>query len=106
MTLEAPCPCAAGFRLAEDGGEIGFVISELGTFFDLTEKRFQRDHGIDLFQAGIAERSLEKRAHQGGLLLIEFLQCQAFAFAGDEAPVFALVGGEGEDGLLRLCFVE
>jgi hypothetical protein len=38
MTLEAPCPCAAGFRLAEDGGEIGFGIAELGTFFDLTEE--------------------------------------------------------------------
>ena len=106
MTLEAPCPRAAGFRIAEDGGEIGLVVTELGTLFDLTEKGLQRDHGIDLFQAGIAERGLEKRADEGGLLFIEFLDRNAFTLAGDEAPVLALVGGEGKLRFFRLCFIK
>ncbi len=106
MTLEAPRPCAAGFRLAEDGGEIGLVVAELGTFLDLTEKGLQRDHGIDLFQAGIAERGLEQRADEGGLLFIEFLDRNALAVAGDKAPVLALVGGEGELRFLRLILIK
>lgn len=106
VPFEAPAPGAGGGGLAENGGEVGLGVAELGAFLDLSKEGLESNDGIDLGEARVAEGGLEELADESGLFFGEGFEWDAVAFGGDVVPVLSLLWGEGETGFLCLSFIQ
>lgn len=60
VALETPAPGAGRVGFAEDGGVVFGFVAELGAVFDLGEKTFEGDDGIDFKESLLAHGGFEK----------------------------------------------
>ncbi len=106
VAFETPSPCALCGRFTEDGGEVGFRVTELRFFFDFREEGFESHDGIYFIEAWLAEGGFKQGLYELDLFISELFEGDTFAFTWDEAPVFTFIRIEGEDCFLSLILVE